>query len=309
MKLSRQEYLNTEYFKMQKKDTLKQFFPKKYNTPHGYLNPSYLQSHYMFKFNRYSEEKGIVDFLRNPDDLVNNTALLRQYVINDFVKEEWPIFFVKQNFLKAVQNTNPPDFNLHDLKLPRNPMIFVFPFGELKIEDKNVPFITFAKVEKTFFVSIWFCDHEIFYMELDNVWNLSSYNELARERLLGESTSKAYKYTTKEAENWVDKNQDEIKDLGLLVFNILLILNSRPKLISSENDIPKNLQIPNQKIKIKPYATPLWIGLDYKIIKESVGSHASPTIHWRRGHIRNQAFGQNHSQHRIIWIEPTIVGA
>jgi len=31
------------------------------------------------------------------------------------------------------------------------------------------------------------------------------------------------------------------------------------------------------------------------------------TTHWRRGHLRNQAYGPQYSEHRILWIMPTLV--
>lgn len=39
------------------------------------------------------------------------------------------------------------------------------------------------------------------------------------------------------------------------------------------------------------------------------GTHASPRLHWRRGHFRNQAYGVKHSERKVIWIEPTLIGA
>lgn len=309
MKLPQQDKWNELFRNMQKKEDLKLFFPRHYATPHGYLNPSYIQTHYFFKYQRFVAEPDSMElikkFLPAQEDLIGNAALLRHFVIDDLTKEEFPIFFVKEDFLRAVQNTNPPDFNLQDLKIPRNPLIFCFPFDSLKVEDKYVPFITFAKVDKTFFVSFHFCDSNVFYMQVDYVWNLKTYNDIAKET--HENVSMTYKHTSQQAEDFAVRNKILIRNLGLLVFNILLILNSRPKLIQTE-DFPKKLQ-DSTKEKIKRFAEPLWIGLGYKIIKEHVGTHSSPHIHWRRGHIRNQACGEGHKFHKIIWIEPTIVGA
>ena len=36
------------------------------------------------------------------------------------------------------------------------------------------------------------------------------------------------------------------------------------------------------------------------------GTHASPRMHWRRGHFRQQAFGPKMSERKIIWLEPTL---
>jgi len=39
------------------------------------------------------------------------------------------------------------------------------------------------------------------------------------------------------------------------------------------------------------------------------GTHASPRLHWRRGHVRRQPYGTGRGQRKLIWIEPVLVGA
>lgn len=53
------------------------------------------------------------------------------------------------------------------------------------------------------------------------------------------------------------------------------------------------------------------IGRNYRIKREAPtgGSHASPVMHWRRGHYRKQPFGIGRSQMRIIRIEPMLINA
>src|SRR5690606_34745152 len=38
------------------------------------------------------------------------------------------------------------------------------------------------------------------------------------------------------------------------------------------------------------------------------GTHRGPRPHVRRAHWRNQAYGPKHSQHKLLWIHPTLVG-
>jgi hypothetical protein len=54
---------------------------------------------------------------------------------------------------------------------------------------------------------------------------------------------------------------------------------------------------------------PIWIGKDYKpqSTGRSRGSHASPRLHWRRGHWKRVAVGEGRSDRRWVWIEPTLV--
>lgn len=58
--------------------------------------------------------------------------------------------------------------------------------------------------------------------------------------------------------------------------------------------------------------TPLWIGKGYKrasTSKDNKSSHASPRMHWRRGHYRRIACGKGRKQKVWHWIKPTLVGS
>lgn len=63
---------------------------------------------------------------------------------------------------------------------------------------------------------------------------------------------------------------------------------------------------------------PNLIGWDYRAQRVGAatgdhGTHASPRMHWRRGHMRNQPFGPKpwteQSPKRITWIEPVLINA
>ena len=59
----------------------------------------------------------------------------------------------------------------------------------------------------------------------------------------------------------------------------------------------------------QPYTTTTYIRLPSasEMPHEGTGEGSSKRPHWRRGHIRHQAYGPNHSLHRDIWIEPIFV--
>lgn len=51
---------------------------------------------------------------------------------------------------------------------------------------------------------------------------------------------------------------------------------------------------------------------DYRIKREHgvpEGTHASPVMHWRRGHYRRQRYGPGNSQFKTIVIEPVLANA
>ncbi len=107
-----------------------------------------------------------------------------------------------------------------------------------------------------------------------------------------------------------------IKLLTTLLFRICLILEARPTLLTSGKKVGSF-----SKRKGVEVWTPNVIGLNYKIKTEGLavvgstekGSHASPRMHWRRGHTRHQPFGPRiegqKQERKIIWLEPCLVGA
>lgn len=62
----------------------------------------------------------------------------------------------------------------------------------------------------------------------------------------------------------------------------------------------------------KIYARPLWIGKGYTPVSrhspEEKGTHASPTVHWRRGHWKRVAIGKGRKERKWMWIKPGWVG-
>ncbi|GAA6622877.1 hypothetical protein [Scytonema sp. NUACC26] len=69
--------------------------------------------------------------------------------------------------------------------------------------------------------------------------------------------------------------------------------------------------VPKSSRKENTWLNPKWIGNLYvkahKPRKDLGGTHASPTSHTRRGHWRNQAYGEKWSQRRMIIIQQTDV--
>lgn len=50
-----------------------------------------------------------------------------------------------------------------------------------------------------------------------------------------------------------------------------------------------------------------YVGQNIKQTHNNNGSNGDVATHWRRGHWRNQKFGQNLSESKLVWILPTIV--
>lgn len=91
------------------------------------------------------------------------------------------------------------------------------------------------------------------------------------------------------------------------MFNLLLVMEARPDLIEAEAKHGLH------KKSGETIWTPNLVGKNYRYKhsqqpENAAGTHASPRMHWRRGHLRQQRFGVGLGETKIIWIEPSLIG-
>jgi hypothetical protein len=91
---------------------------------------------------------------------------------------------------------------------------------------------------------------------------------------------------------------------------LLLAITARPHLLAPAY-IQRRAKPKKHETAPREYWVPSIIGGDYVLPKAPPqgGTHASPRMHWRRGHYRRQACGPARRDHKIIWIEPMLVAA
>lgn len=90
-----------------------------------------------------------------------------------------------------------------------------------------------------------------------------------------------------------------------LVFNTIYAMSSRPEYVEGGKRAGTHKETRSE------IWTPNIIGRKYAV-KSRSGEGTSPSgsvrLHWRRGHFRQQAHGAGRLQHRVIWIEPMMIG-
>lgn len=116
-----------------------------------------------------------------------------------------------------------------------------------------------------------------------------------------------------------------LKNTINLVINCLLYLSLPTEKIDIEKKYPENLphnfnkklkfsKSPKEHEKVSKKINQLgfskinYIGRTYKRDYPSIFSDTILQPHWRRGHWRNQRFGEKLKEKKLIWIQPTIVG-
>ncbi len=144
----------------------------------------------------------------------------------------------------------------------------------------------------------------------------------ALDNLQGELIKVAEKAPKELAPN-IDRTFKEYSENIKLLINCLLFLSSQYN--DSKRDYPSDtpgvLKAKLSKVNSKTQRATIdnelrnngftkinFLGSSFRDTKNADG-HGDVATHWRRGHWRNQPFGQEMKERKLIWIQPTIVRA
>jgi len=250
------------------------------------------------------------------------TEITAQAILYRIINHRVPVYYVAEEFIRAVAATDlPHDFTLADLHWPMPAMVIGFPVGfmreyvgretcyvcatEFAAGDHSCRFLPSAPVITMPKAKVAFCWYACVDGELESF--VSSYWQ---EDHVDEITRK-YGYTdyTGADAPKVQEDKECCERLSVLMFKLLVVLNTRPNLVAPATCIRRAC---DRKGKLR---SELWspniIGAAYRAARENTaptGTHASPRLHWRRGHLRNQPHGQGRTLRRLIWIEPMLIG-
>ncbi len=108
-----------------------------------------------------------------------------------------------------------------------------------------------------------------------------------------------------------EKDGNFFKRLASMVLHLLMLTTARPDMVE-EPSVEKRIKAgkgTDGKIELW---SPRWIGRGYRPPHEHIsggGHHASPEIHWRKAHWRNQPVGPGRKERKLMWIEQQLIGA
>ncbi|MFN6567239.1 hypothetical protein [Dendronalium sp. ChiSLP03b] len=114
-----------------------------------------------------------------------------------------------------------------------------------------------------------------------------------------------------------DFNPQVVKDfnqyLQAIFLRLILIMECRPELVDTTSELVR-VNKGFGKAQAQDFYQPLWLGLGYRLKREgtqssegSSGIHGTKSVHWRRGFLRNQPYGEGRQQRKLVWIEPVLV--
>lgn len=310
---------------------LKLAYPRKTRIPPGFFSPKFL----------ICPALGSACYMHDHKPEQNPTIATQFVVIQRLIEYGVPTYFAGENLCASLATTNPPE----DMKLSEIKWAFpaiLIELGEkfsLSYVGRKVLWMAAARIEPNTEID---CKYE--FVRPFAIPSRETSISIAAEVIepdgriasfhgnIRESTDVAgimetpidfypsdpeYEYLREEIcgpskpLSFDPKTDREIFNRMASIFiNLLMVMTARPEMVSTQ-EVNKQIKGRKEGEKIDLWE-PRWIGQGYRpptSRAENGGTHASPRVHFRRGHWRNQAVGEGHKERKLTWIEMMIVGA
>ncbi|MCL4180227.1 MAG: hypothetical protein KJ072_21100 [Verrucomicrobia bacterium] len=239
------------------------------------------------------------------------------------IRHRAAVFFVREDFARAVAATDlPHDFTLDDLHWPLPGMVVGFPPRFMQeYVGRDTCYVYAANCDAGDYQVPALAGCPTVTVPRSKVgWQWYSWREGNLESFVtsyfrGDRVDEAitnYGYTDytgiKDTEG-IEADRIATDRVSTLMLKLLVVLNTRPSLVEyGQCERPQRLR--HGRVKQRELWSPNLIGWHYRPVDMSPasGTHASPRIHWRRGHVRNQPHGPGRIRRKLIWIEPQLIG-
>lgn len=235
-----------------------------------------------------------------------------------------PTYFVAEQFAEAVNQTKPPvDGTLAEMQWPLDAALFALPLEfSYRTFGTYVPFIAFSLIPKGKLV----CNCGLVRpFEIVNGVAVSFYGtmsdgvpvfyhrhapmtgEVARfvmddEIAKGSSLANDWKELVP-----VPDERALMLKLNTFVIKLLLVMAAEPSMV--EHGVMTRKERVKHGKRIDALWSPNFLGRLYRTAAGGDGEHASPRLHWRRGHLHQVCHGPNRSLRRMQWFKPVLVNA
>jgi len=253
------------------------------------------------------------------------TEVSAHVIIYQVVRYRVPIYFIAEDFIRAVAATDlPHDFTLEDLHWPMPAMVVGFPARFMQeYLGRDVCYVYAANCDAgDYALHVLPGCPPITVPRAKVSWQHYSFKDGKLESFLSsyfrqdrvDETISNYAYTDYTGvkdEAGIATDKDITDRLSALMLKLLVILNTRPHLIEAGQCV-RPQKIKHGRVKHCELWSPNVIGRGYHALRDDRepggGTHASPRLHWRRGFVRSQPHGPQRSLRKPVWIEPVLVG-
>lgn len=226
----------------------------------------------------------------------------------------YPMFFLKKELLTALVRTELKDpVDWAAMRFPYPSFSIMMPKESLFTDGEPVTFIECAKVLKGQLIVLSDglahpAETDMFFLTATLESGVILYNKAVapydpfRGAVIGQDPNAPRDYEI----SIDDADLVTLDDVTRIFFNCLYVMAARPEYIEMGE------RVGAAKKTGKEFWTPNIIGRSYVTQRDpdaEPGTHASPRMHWRRGHFRRQAIGPGRAEHKMLWIEPVLVNA
>jgi len=256
-------------------------------------------------------------------------------LVSELIAKRMPMFFIASDMLQAVTKTDMDEpVEWLTMKLPYETAILMLPENNnIGLPEEKLHFIVYGRHgigthslpgippfhvgNKGFIIAAlythpadpglhWYLAHLVdTYSPKTRLHHLFGDGEIPTLVTSGHAKIRDGKWSIDEPLNTTEANV--LEDIGTVTFGTLLALLARPELMTRGRL--------EHRRPAKKGPTEIWspnvIGKHYRLPQPAYqgGTHASPRMHWRRGHFRSQPYGPQHTLRKQIWLEPVLIGA
>ena len=250
------------------------------------------------------------------------TEITAQAVAYRVINHRVPVYYLAEDFIRAVAATDlPHDFTFADLNWPMEAMVLGFPVRFLsEYVGKETCYVFVARFSKGEHFCPFFPLAPTVVMPNAKIalfWYACTTGRLEsfvssfweHDRLDEAVLKHGYMDYTNGDVSKVQGDKVCCDRLSNLVFKLLVVINTRPSLVEP-GTLLRTASMRRGKIRGELWS-PNVIGRSYRVVHDTTvptGNHASPRLHWRRGHLRNQPHGEGRRLRKLKWIEPMLIG-
>lgn len=256
--------------------------------------------------------------------------------LKSMLAKSMPLLFLAPKLLEAIERSDfADDINWTELKLPYECGCFLLPRGGMqhptdgdvayifwnRVVPGNypgpIPGIASMEITSTAMAVVAYCSGRGVWYDFNLTASHSPVLKLKNVFYTQPGEEEPFLPLNTPVDAPLDPGDAEfLQKLGVVVFGTMLALNAKPQLYEPG----KRLKVLKAKDGNKEFWSPNVLGRMYVFKREALGgTHASPRMHWRRGHFKQQVYGRRidelgykidavKREHKTIWIEPCLVG-
>lgn len=295
---------------------------KKYRTPKGYED-----------YSAVAEKVGIqsYNFRLRPDMLDENidfAGTMAAVLSTHLSRLKCPVYWIAAELLEAISKTDLPP-HVVEMQRPVKEGIFMIPKGALITPDgEHVDHICFQHCLVGDPVISLASGSLIFYLGPTQYNKLNTFTTVASGIAYASTTG--LKQQSDGGLLWGEWNPSEnigrfghkanpqeieqsfLRQMDSIVIQILLYMQTRPNAVEMGAMVGfgGGKSAMQSKKQAAVLLNPTWIGKDYRSPRTRTTptrTHASPAMHWRRGHWRQQPVGEGRTERKWVWIQPLLV--